>query len=125
MSVNISFLLLTQGPERRRDSGVQLRVLGAEAPHLGPVHGHELTAWDEGSKHAIHVVLLSDTEQAPLCSPSVSAVPTPHPGHHNRRDSNASRKTAQVCCVEIIDDDYDYSINCQHSYSQNSLIQST
>ena len=105
-----SFLFLIQGPERRSDPGVQLRVLGTEAPHLGSVHGNELTAWDAGSKHAVHVVLLSDTEQATPCSPRVPAVPTIHPGHHNRRDRHAPQKTAQVCCVEIIDDDYDDSI---------------
>ena len=102
-----SFLFLIQGPERRSDPGVQLRVLGTEAPHLGSVHGHELTVRGAGSKHAVHVVLLFDTEQAPPCSPSLSAIPTLHPGHHNRRDRLAPRKTAQVCCVEIIDDDGD------------------
>ena len=110
-----SFLFLTQGPERRSDSGLQLRVLGTEAPHLGSVHGHDLTAWGAGSKHAVHVVLLFDTQQAPSCSPSVLAVPTLHPSRHNRRDLLAPRKTAQVCCVEIIDgdddDDDDDSIN--------------
>jgi hypothetical protein len=83
MQVYNSFLLLIQGPGGRSDPGVQLRVLGTEAPHLGSVHGYELTARDPGSKHAVHVVLLFDTEQAPTCSPSVHAVPTLHPGHHN------------------------------------------
>ena len=103
----ISFLFLIQGPEGRSDPGVQLCVLGTESPHLGSVHGLELTAWDAGSKHAVHVVLLFDTEQAPPCSPSVLVVPTLHPGHHNRRNRLAPRKTAQVCCVEIADDDDD------------------
>jgi hypothetical protein len=107
-----SFLFVIQGPERRSDPGLQLRVLGTEAPHLGSVHGHVLTAWDAGSKHAVHVVLLSDTEQAPSCPPSVPAVPALHPSHLNRRDRLAPRKTAQVRCVEIIDgDDDDDSIN--------------
>ena len=102
-----SFLFLIQSPERRSDPGVQLRVLGREASHLGSVHGLELTSWDAGSKHAVHVVLLFDTEQAPPSSPSVPTTPTLHPGHHNRRDRLASRKTSQVSCVEIIDDDDD------------------
>jgi len=103
--VNSSFLFLLQGPDRRSDPCVQLRVIGTEAPHLGSVHGLELTAWDAGSKHAIHVVLLFDIEQAPRCSPSVPAIPTLHPGHHSRWNRLAPRKTAQVCCVEISDDD--------------------